>query len=102
MKKFISIIAIICMLFCLTGCAVSGNKDYTKNTNNRLLAVPNQQDLYYDVNTKVVYIVFNEFTGSVGYGYMSPYYSDSGFPYVYNVTSGALEEINVVEEMIKW
>ena len=102
MKKIISMIVVICLLFCFTGCAVTGTKNYSSNTNNRLLEVPGQQDLYYDVNTKVVYIVFNEFTGSVGYGYMSPYYADNGFPYVYNVASGALEDINVVEKMIKW
>ena len=101
MKKFISIVIVICMLFCLSGC-VSGAKNYSKHTNNRLLKVPNQHDLYYDANTKIVYIIFNEFSGSVGYGYMSPYYADNGFPYVYNATSGTLEEINVVEEMIKW
>jgi hypothetical protein len=102
MKKIISMIIVICMLFCFSGCVVSGSKNYSKNTNNRLLEVPGQQDLYYDVNTKVVYIIFSEFDGPAGYGYMSPYYADNGFPYVYNAASGALEEIDVVEKMIKW
>ena len=101
MKKIISIILVICMLFCLSGC-VAGSKNYSKNTHNRLLKVPSQHDLYYDINTKIVYIIFNECSGSVGYGYMSPYYADNGFPYRYNAVSGALEEINVVEEMMKW
>ena len=51
------------------------------------------QDLYYDTNTKIVYILFNECAGYFGYGYMSPYYAPNGMPYVYNVQTNSLEEI---------
>ena len=51
------------------------------------------QDLYYDTNTKIVYILFNECAGFSGYGYMSPYYALNGMPYVYNVQTNSLEEI---------
>ena len=47
------------------------------------------QDLYYDTNTKIVYILFNEWAN----GYMSPYYAPNGMPYVYNVETNSLEEI---------
>lgn len=51
------------------------------------------QDLYYDTNTKIVYILFNEGAGNAGYGYMSPYYAPNGMPYVYNVQTNSLKEI---------
>ncbi|MGN0245742.1 MAG: hypothetical protein ACI4DK_07235 [Lachnospiraceae bacterium] len=102
MKKIVSIIITICLVICLIGCAFTGSKNYTKNTNNRLIPVPGEQDLYYDISTKVVYIIFNECAGNEGYGYMSPYYADNGFPYSYNVETNELEEINIIEEMIKW
>ncbi len=94
MKKFITILITICLMLCFAGCTVEGSKNYSERTNNRLIAVPTQQDLYYDINTKVVYIVFNEFAGETGYGYMSPYYASNGEVYLYNVETGALEEIN--------
>ena len=47
------------------------------------------QDLYYDTNTKIVYILFNEWAN----GYMSPYYAPNGRPYVYNVETNSIEEI---------
>lgn len=105
MKKFITILIAICLMFCLVGCSapVAGSKNYTKSTNNRLIQVPNQQDLYYDVNTNIVYIIFNESLGNSGYGYMSPYYADNGMPYIYNKTTQALEEINIINNLInKW
>ena len=98
MKKFVYIIITICLMLCLVGCSnVKGDKNYTENTNNRLIPVSGQQDLYYDINTKVIYIIFNECGGYDGYGYMSPYYADNGFPYIYNVESNTLAKINVVD-----
>lgn len=102
MKKFISILMTVCLVLCLCGCTYEGSKGYNKTTTGRLVSVTGQSDLYYDANTKVVYILFNECAGYSGYGYMSPYYADNGFPYSYNVETNKLEKINIVEEMIKW
>ena len=80
-------------MLCLVGCVntVKGAKNYTKNT-GRLLPIAAQQDLYYDINTKVVYILFSEsFGGYTGYGYMSPYLADNGKPYLYD--NGSLVKI---------
>lgn len=104
MKKILALIVIVCMVFCLCGCS-RGSKNYNKTTTGRLIPIVGQSDLYYDANTKVVYILFNECAGYTGYGYMSPYYADNGLPYVYNVESNTLEKINVVEEnspVAKW
>lgn len=91
MKRLIAIILALCVICSLAACGIgTGSKNYTENT-NRLISIPTQQDLYYDCNTKVVYIIFNEFSGSVGYGYMSPYFADNGKPYLYE--NGELVEI---------
>jgi hypothetical protein len=84
MKRLMAIIITICLIFGLTACSMSkGSKNYTENT-GRLIPIAAQQDLYYDVNTKVVYIIFNEAFGYTGYGYMSPYFADNGKPYLYD------------------
>ena len=93
-NKIIVLILTVFLVFCLAGCSGtdSGSKDYTKRTGGRLQPTM-MQDLYYDTNTKIVYILFNECAGYSGYGYMSPYYAPNGMPYVYNVQTNSLEEI---------
>lgn len=97
-RMIVLFLAIISIVFCFTGCSddpgLGGTKDYTATTRGRLKAVPNQNDLYYDTDTRIVYIAFNEYMGNAGYGYMSPYYASNGFPYVYNPTTQHLEQIN--------
>ncbi len=93
-NKIITLILTVFLVFCLAGCGgtFEGSKDYTASTNSRLQPTM-MQDLYYDTNTKIVYILFNECAGYSGYGYMSPYYAPNGMPYVYNVQTNSLEEI---------
>ena len=93
-NKIIVLILTVFLVFCLAGCSGTGagSKDYTKRTGGRLQPTM-MQDLYYDTNTKIVYILFNECAGYSGYGYMSPYYAPNGMPYVYNVQTNSLEEI---------
>lgn len=93
-NKIIVLILTVVLVFCLAGCGgtFEGSKNYTTRTNSRLQPTM-MQDLYYDTNTKIVYILFNECAGNAGYGYMSPYYAPNGMPYVYNVQTNSLEEI---------
>ena len=93
-NKIITLILTVFLVFCLAGCSATyaGSKGYTTRTNGRLQPTM-MQDLYYDTNTKIVYILFNEGAGNAGYGYMSPYYAPNGMPYVYNVETNSLEEI---------
>lgn len=94
MKKLIALVLIVLIVFGMTACTVSGEKNYTRHTNNRLVQTYIDEALYYDPNTRIVYIIFNEACGYNGYGYMSPYYTDNGLPYVYNVERNCLEEIS--------
>ena len=91
-NKIIVLILTVVLVFCTVGCTSTGSKGYTENTDGRLQPTM-MQDLYYDTNTKIVYILFNECAGYSGYGYMSPYYAPNGMPYVYNVETNSLEEI---------
>lgn len=91
-NKIIILILIVFLIFCTVGCTFTGFKDYTERTNGRLQPTM-MQNLYYDTNTKIVYILFNEYAGNSSYGYMSPYYAPNGMPYVYNVQTNSLEEI---------
>ena len=91
-NKIIVLILTVVLAFCTVGCTYTGSKGYTENTDGRLQPTM-MQDLYYDTNTKIVYILFNEGAGNSGYGYMSPYYAPNGMPYVYNVQTNSLEEI---------
>ena len=86
MKKIVSILIVICLLFCLVGCGRSATTD---NKFGRFIEVPNEKYLYYDVNTKVVYFINY---GVEGYTYMSPYYASNGEVYLY--TNGYLEASN--------
>ena len=85
MKKVICILITICLMFCLIGCkpAYEGSKNYTETTKT-LMPIAEHSNLYYDIHTKIVYIIFNETAGYAGYGYMSPYFADNGMPYMYN------------------
>lgn len=96
MKKIVSFLLAICMICCLASCTYAGTKDYSDTTNNRFVEIVGQDDLYYDINTKVVYVIWNEWNKlyEASYGYMSPYYSSNGLPYSYNVETGYLEEIH--------
>lgn len=96
MKKKISAIVITLMLLAsliFIGCegTVSGVKGYTTHAN--LIPIEGYSELYYYAPTGIVYIVFNEFTGSTGYGYMGTYYSINGYKCRYNLTTKRIEEI---------
>lgn len=83
MKKIIIILGIL-MCFSLTGCTTtySGEKEY--DVHSHLILIEGENDLYYYSTTHVVYIVFNEYRGYKGYGYMAPYYSENGKLCVYD------------------
>lgn len=53
-----------------------------ETTYNSFISIQNSKYLVYDSSTKVVYYFFNDYyhngDASVGYGYLSPYYSENG------------------------
>lgn len=91
-KKFIVLFLVAIITVFSVGCTYEHPNDHTNITTSRLIQTT-MSDLYYDANTKIVYIMFNERTGYSGYGYMSPYYAPNGFPYMYNPQTNELEEI---------
>lgn len=91
-KKLIVMMIAVILFASLAGCITKGTKGYEKNTG--LVAIPNSSDLYYDNQTKIVYFVFNEYSGYQGYGYMSAYYAPNGLPYLYDPFIQELVKIN--------
>lgn len=91
-KKFIVLFLAAIIAVFSVGCTNEDPKNYTNLTAGRLIQTT-MSDLYYDANTKIVYIMFNEYVGYYGYGYMSPYYAPNGLPYIYNPQTNELEEI---------
>lgn len=86
------IIMALCTLLCgtlLAECTSKGFKNYDERAN--LIQIDGE--LYYYQSTGVVYIVFIEYTGNAGYGYMSPYYSANGKLCRYDLATRSIVEI---------
>lgn len=93
MKKSITFMVALALCSSLCACAPdAGSKNYERTSG--LVAITGQINLYYDSNTKIVYFIFNEYSGYKGYGYMSPYYAPNGFPYRYDANNQTLIEID--------
>lgn len=93
MKRIITLVIGLVLCVSLCACApLAGSKNYT--TTSGLIEITGQNNLYYDSNTKIVYFMFNEYSGYVGYGYMSPYYAPNGLPYRYDANNQTLIEID--------
>lgn len=93
MKRFALVFLVVFMIFFQTGCEVASNGEVmVYATNGRFAAVPNEQDLYYDIQTNVVYVMFRRGISDSSTGYMSPYYANNGLPYLYNSETNSMEE----------
>jgi hypothetical protein len=92
-KKILVIILGLMFVFGILGCSTTseGGKDY--EVHSKLIKIEGENDLYYYATTHTVYIVFNEFAGTQGYGYMSPYYSKNGKLCVYDIENKVITEI---------
>lgn len=92
MKRILAILLcfILCSSLCLCG-TYEGQKSYDEHTN--LISIVGHKNLYYDPDTCIVYIIFNEAQGYTGYGYMSAYYASNGLPYTYDIRTNSLVEI---------
>lgn len=95
-KCITSLILLFLMCISLSGCSLTEVK-ITEITNSRLLPIETETDLYYDKDTKIVYIIFNERIGYNGFGYMSPYYADNGQVYRYDTVNKELQTIQIEE-----
>lgn len=90
-KKFMTAIAAALLLVSLTGC-YGGGSVFAEPAKGTLQPVPNRDCLYYDLTTKNVYVMYREFNGNQGYGYMSAYYAPNGLPYLYDISTNSLVE----------
>lgn len=88
-KKLTVFILTVCLAFVLLGCGNQENEQYTFTR----LTYTKYKNLYYDEQTKIVYVMLDRASGYCGYGYMSAYYAPNGLPYLYDVESGKLVEI---------
>ena len=95
-KCITSLIILFLMCISITGWSLT-EVNITEITNSRLLPIETENDLYYDKDTKIVYIIFDEQIGYTGFGYMSPYYSDNGQVYRYDTVNKELQTIQIEE-----
>lgn len=90
-KKIIAIALGLTLCLGMTGCTCEGSKNY--DNSSKLISIEGEKDLYYYGTTHIVYIVFNECVGNMGYGYMSPYYSGNGKLCTYDTNTKRIIEI---------
>lgn len=90
-KKILAAILGLTLCFGMTGCTSEGSKNY--DNHSKLILIEGENDLYYYSTTHIVYIVFNEYSGNSGYGYMSPYYSENGKLCIYDTNTKQIVEI---------
>lgn len=86
-KRLLLTLLIPILLF--TGC--NNKPDYKKYSDNILCEINDKECLYYDCETRIVYLIIQRAKGRQGFGYMSPYYAPNGKPYRY--IDGELKEI---------
>ncbi len=94
MKKYFLVFLIVLLCLSLCACDVTIPAELSENSEDFIgfSTIPNKNNLYYDVDTKIVYIIFKERKGYGGYGFMSPYYAPNGFPYQYDANNRVLIE----------
>lgn len=90
-KKILVLIAAVLLCFSLTACAT--NVSGSTISHAGMVSIEGEDTLYYDPSTRIVYIMFEEYCGNMGYGFMSPYYADNGLPYQYDVATKTLVKI---------
>ena len=95
MKRILILLLLSAMCISLVSCTLTpaaGSKNYKESVG--FVKISEREGLYYDPNTKIVYVMFNEAIGNKGYGYMSAYYAPNGLPYQYDVETQTLVEID--------
>lgn len=90
-KKILVLIAAVLLCFSLASYGANVSSSVANHAN--MIAIEGKDTLYYDSTTRIVYIMFEEYCGQLGYGFMSPYYADNGLPYQYDVATKTLVKI---------
>lgn len=121
MKRYASLLVIALIAILCTGCnPLTLNLSEPDETPERFVVIEGQDSLYYDIETKIVYVIFSnsKYVGNncgVESGYMSAYIAPNGLPYkyddgtlveiefpknevIYNVTTLTTERVGVVDD----
>lgn len=89
-KKILAVVLGLTLCLGVTGCS-AGSMGLGKSS--KLISIEGETDLYYYSTTNIVYIAFNYRIGNIGYGYMSPYYSENGRLCTYDVDTKQIVEV---------
>lgn len=95
-KKLFALVLAILMVLSLSACVIGDErvpKDERSLVIDEFENIPGSNCLVYDPNTKVVYFFWTGAYGNRGFGYMSAYYAPNGLPYLYDVETQTLVEI---------
>lgn len=87
----VQVVIIGLVVLSFIGGPAKGDENVEMHT--QLVKIEDRDNLYYDPQTKVVYILFNEAYGNRGYGYLSAYYAENGKPYKFDLSLRELVEI---------
>ena len=81
MKKiFYGLLAVIlCFGLCWCEATIPSTINETSESFIGFSAIPDESNLYYDVDTKIVYIIFKERKGYGGFLFNFPFYDTHGF-----------------------
>ena len=96
-KRLLPVLLTAILLFTACGDGITSGEDYyAELTGNHFKQVKDSEILYYDTETRIVYLIFQEVEHegtrlAAGFGYMSPYYAPNGRPYRY--IDGELREV---------
>ena len=78
-RSAICLLVVSLLLICiLTACSPLDEDKISKGVNTNFSKIEGRDLLYYDLNTKVVYYLFQTFSGYQGYGYLAPYIDENG------------------------
>lgn len=78
-RSTICLLVVILLVMCiLTACSPVDENSTSKGVNANFSKIEGRDLLYYDLNTKVVYYLFQTSSGYEGYGYLAPYIDENG------------------------
>lgn len=89
-KKLTAFVLALCLVLVLAGCSTnSTNTEVTYSLSRKSLFQTRYDNILYDNDTHIAYVTY--FNGYKTY--LLPYYAPNGLPYLYDVESGELVEI---------
>lgn len=106
-----AVLGIIAIVFILSYLTILGAEKYSEYVDSqqedrpissRLVRIEGEDDLYYDKDKKVVYIILNLYNTQIvpsdlsykDFGHMSAYYAPNGLPYLYDEETKSLKEVD--------